>query len=154
MIYQYIKHDDFCDQWLFGQYDSESFPIGDTAVYEKGTFKILGRTSVDILKSGGYKLSALEIERHILSHPHITEVSVIGLPDLTWGQKVTALVVLKPETNLTLEDFKNWASEYLPSYKIPTVLKIVDSLPKNALGKVNKKELARIYFPKEIKNSY
>jgi len=67
---------------------------GDTAVYEGGTYRILGRTSVDIIKSGGYKISALDVERHLLAHPDIAEVAVIGVHDITWGQKVPAVVVV------------------------------------------------------------
>jgi malonyl-CoA/methylmalonyl-CoA synthetase len=61
---------------------------GDTACYDDGAYRILGRTSVDIIKTGGYKVSAVEIETHLLGHPDILDCSVIGLPDITWGQKV------------------------------------------------------------------
>lgn len=62
---------------------------GDTAQYVDGAYKILGRTSVDIIKTGGYKVSALAVETHLLGHPDILDCSVIGLPDITWGQKVS-----------------------------------------------------------------
>ena len=68
---------------------------GDTFSYEDGVYKILGRTSVDIIKSGGYKISALDIERHLLAHDDITDVAILGLPDMTWGQKVAAVIVLR-----------------------------------------------------------
>jgi malonyl-CoA/methylmalonyl-CoA synthetase len=61
---------------------------GDTARCVNGTYKILGRTSVDIIKTGGYKVSAVEIQTHLLGHPDIADCSVIGVPDITWGQKV------------------------------------------------------------------
>jgi malonyl-CoA/methylmalonyl-CoA synthetase len=62
---------------------------GDTVrCDDDGTYKILGRTSVDIIKTGGYKVSAVEIETHLLGHPDIVDCSVVGLPDITWGQKV------------------------------------------------------------------
>ena len=61
---------------------------GDTAVYSDGAYKIAGRTSVDIIKSGGFKISALDVEAALLTHEHIEEVAVVGLPDITWGQKV------------------------------------------------------------------
>lgn len=64
------------------------FLLGDTVEYLDGAFKILGRKSVDIIKSGGYKLSALEIETQLLALPEIKEVAVLGIPDPTWGQKV------------------------------------------------------------------
>ena len=71
----------------------ESFEDG---WFKTGTFKILGRSSVDIIKSGGYKISALEIERECLSHANVREVAVIGLPDPVWGQRICALVVADP----------------------------------------------------------
>jgi len=64
------------------------FKTGDTAKVENGIFKILGRTSVDIIKSGGYKISALDVERILLTHQNIQDIAVVGVEDLTWGQKV------------------------------------------------------------------
>lgn len=61
---------------------------GDTAEYVDGSYKILGRTSVDIIKTGGYKVSALEVESQLTEHEHIRDVAVVGVPDLTWGEKV------------------------------------------------------------------
>lgn len=65
-----------------------TFFIGDIAQYIEKCYKILGRQSVDIIKSGGYKISALFLESTLLQHPDIRDVTVIGLPDSTWGQKV------------------------------------------------------------------
>lgn len=62
--------------------------LGDTVQYENGIYKILGRTSIDIIKSGGYKVSALEVETVILGHPDIIDCAVVGISDSTWGQKV------------------------------------------------------------------
>ena len=72
------------------------FVTGDTvAKDDHGYFRILGRTSVDILKSGGYKLSALEIEEALREHPAVSDVAVVGVPDETWGDRVVACVVLR-----------------------------------------------------------
>ena len=70
--------------------------IGDTATYdnEKDVVRILGRTSVDIIKHGGYKLSALEIEKHLLSIPGIKEAAVLGLPDDIFGEIICAILFL------------------------------------------------------------
>ena len=67
--------------------------LGDTAVFTEGNFKIVGRTSVDIIKSGGFKISALEVEKHLLTHPSIDDVTVVGLPDITWGEKVRPFLI-------------------------------------------------------------
>ncbi|XP_029132924.2 malonate--CoA ligase ACSF3, mitochondrial [Labrus bergylta] len=123
------------------------FKTGDTAVYKDGVYWIMGRTSVDIIKSGGYKISALEVERHLLAHPDITDVAVIGAPDATWGQKVTAVVQLKKGRSMNLPELKIWARAHMAPYTIPTGLLLVEELPRNQMGKVNKKDLLRHFFP-------
>ncbi|KAF7664713.1 hypothetical protein LDENG_00167670 [Lucifuga dentata] len=127
--------------------DNGWFKTGDTAVYKDGVYWIMGRSSVDIIKSGGYKISALEVERHLLAHPDITDVAVIGVPDATWGQKVTAVVQLKKDRSLTLPELKTWAREHMVSYIIPTGLVLVEDMLRNQMGKVNKKDLLRRFFP-------
>ncbi|CAN0365324.1 unnamed protein product [Discosporangium mesarthrocarpum] len=117
------------------------FCTGDVAVMEDGYYRIMGRSSVDIIKSGGYKLSALEIEGVLLTHDAIAEVAVIGVPDDTWGEAVTAFIGLNKGAELNYEDLKAWCTDRMSSYKIPKHLKIVDALPRNAMGKVTKPAL-------------
>ena len=114
------------------------FCTGDMAVVEAGYYRILGRTSVDIIKTGGYKVSALEIENVLREHPAIAECAVVGLPDPEWGERVAAAVVLRPGHALTLDELKVWAKQQLAPYKVPRALKIFPSLPRNTLGKVTK----------------
>jgi malonyl-CoA/methylmalonyl-CoA synthetase len=71
------------------------FRTGDTAVIENGVYRILGRTNIDILKTGGHKISALEIEEALREHPAVAECAVVGIPDPEWGERVAAAVVLK-----------------------------------------------------------
>lgn len=123
------------------------FKTGDTALYRDGVYWILGRTSVDIIKSGGYKISALDVERHLLAHPDITDVAVIGAPDAVWGQKVTAVVQLRKGKIMTLSELKVWAREHMAPYTIPTGLILVENMPRNQMGKVNKKDLLFQFFP-------
>ncbi|XP_070686602.1 malonate--CoA ligase ACSF3, mitochondrial [Pempheris klunzingeri] len=127
--------------------DDGWFKTGDTAVYKDGAYWIMGRSSVDIIKSGGYKISALEVERHLLAHPDIIDVAVVGSPDATWGQKVTAVVQLKKGKSMSLPVLKNWAREHMAPYTIPTGLVLVEEMPRNQMGKVNKKDLLRQFFP-------
>ncbi|MFV0275777.1 MAG: acyl-CoA synthetase [Parahaliea sp.] len=122
-------------------YDNGWFCTGDMAVVEDGYFRIMGRTSIDIIKSGGYKLSALEIEGALLEHEAIAEVAVIGVADDTWGEAVAALVVLKEGHNLDYGQLKSWCDGRLSGYKIPKHLKVLPSLPRNAMGKVIKPSL-------------
>lgn len=122
---------------------------GDIVQYIEGSYKILGRSSVDIIKSGGYKLSALDIERHLLSNNDIAECAVVGLPDITWGQKVAAVVVLKPHRSLTAEQIREWCRDRLPPYAVPSLIKIVPELLRSSIGKINKKELINDVFKED-----
>ena len=119
------------------------FRTGDTAVMQDGAYRILGRTSIDIIKSGGHKISALEIEETMREHPCIDECAVIGALDSEWGEIVSAAVVLAPNSRLTYPSLKKWATARLASYKIPRRLKIMSELPRNAMGKVQKPVLKR-----------
>ncbi|WP_313809032.1 acyl-CoA synthetase [Sphingobium sp.] len=122
------------------------FCTGDMAVIEQGYFRIMGRTSIDIIKSGGYKLSALEIEAVLLAHPAIAEAAVIGVEDETWGEKVVAFIVLRQGRRADPDEIMQWSAGPLSSYKIPRLIRIVDSLPRNAMGKVTKPDLKTLFI--------
>lgn len=121
--------DSFVDGW---------FRTGDMAVVEDGYYRIMGRSSVDIIKSGGYKLSALEIEAALLDHPAVAQCAVVGVPNETWGETVAAAVVLKPNASLDLDSLRSWCKDRVSHYKVPRQLLVVDELPRNAMGKVTK----------------
>ena len=125
------------------------FRTGDISVVEDGYFRILGRKSVDIIKSGGYKVSALEIEEVLRDHPAIAECSVVGVPDPEWGERVAVAVILAEDSDLTLEQLRQWAKERLATYKIPSRARFVEELPRNALGKVTKPKLAEWFRAEE-----
>lgn len=116
------------------------FRSGDIAIFNDGMFKILGRDSVDIIKSGGYKISALEIEDVLRRHPKIKECAVIGLPDKEWGEIVAASLITD-EKELDFTALQKWLKALLPAYKIPRKFIIQKELPRNTLGKVTKKVL-------------
>ncbi|MDT8429071.1 MAG: acyl-CoA synthetase [Pseudomonadales bacterium] len=120
------------------------FCTGDVAVRETGYFRIMGRASVDIIKSGGYKLSALEIEGTLLTHESIAECAVIGVEDETWGEAVTAFVVLKSGQDLQYAELKSWCESRMSPYKIPKTLRVMQALPRNAMGKVMKPALKQL----------
>lgn len=117
------------------------FCTGDVAVIDRGYYRIMGRSSIDIIKSGGYKLSALEIEGTLLTHECIAEAAVIGVEDETWGEAVSAFVVLKPNASLSFDELKAWCDGKMSAYKIPKNLHLLDALPRNAMGKVTKPAL-------------
>lgn len=119
------------------------FRTGDVAVKDGGAYRILGRSSIDIIKSGAEKVSALEVEEALLRHPEVREVAVVGVPDPEWGQKVVALVVPAPNAIPSVEELREWCRSSLARYKIPKEVHLVDSLPRNPMGKVVKPDLVR-----------
>lgn len=122
------------------------FKTGDTVARDPdGYLRILGRTSVDILKSGGYKLSALEIEEAIREHAAVADVAVVGLPDPEWGERVVACVVAHAggESDVTQESLRAFLKERIAAYKIPKQVVVLHELPRNALGKVVKRDLVK-----------
>jgi malonyl-CoA/methylmalonyl-CoA synthetase len=121
------------------------FRTGDVAVLEDGYYRILGRTSVDILKTGGYKVSALEIEEVLRTHPWVAECAVVGKEDEEWGERVCAALVLRAGASLSREELRAWAAEQLAPYKVPREVRTVDELPRNAMGKVMKSEVKKLF---------
>jgi malonyl-CoA/methylmalonyl-CoA synthetase len=122
------------------------FRTGDVGVRERGYWRIMGRASQDIIKSGGYKLSALEIENVLLTHPAIRECAVLGLPDAVWGEVVAACVVLREHHALDAEALRAWCEGRLSPYKQPRRVQVVGALPRNAMGKVVKPEVRAVFL--------
>jgi malonyl-CoA/methylmalonyl-CoA synthetase len=120
------------------------FRTGDVAVVEGGTYRLLGRTSVDIIKTGGYKVSALEIEDVLREHPTVADCAVVALPDPMWGERVCAAVEPRPGRAISSDELIAWARERLAPYKVPKDVHAVSELPRNAMGKVVKPDVARI----------
>lgn len=112
---------------------------------ENGLYRILGRKSVDIIKTGGYKVSALEIEEVLLGHPKIESCAVVGVDDPEWGQRVSAALVLREGGDLALKSLRNWCKERLAVYKVPSRMRVLDELPCNAMGKVVKPKVANLF---------
>ncbi len=122
------------------------FCTGDVAVVEDGGYRLLGRASVDILKTGGEKVSALEIEETFREHPRIAECAVVGLDDPEWGQRVAIAVIAKDaNAELTLAELREWGRERLSAPKVPSRLLLVADLPRNAMGKVVKTEVVATF---------
>ena len=120
------------------------------AVEEHGSYRILGRNSVDIIKSGGYKISALEIEEVLRTHPDIKECAVVGIPDEVWGERVAVALVVNQGACLDIGSLREWARERLATYKIPKEALLVEELPKNAMGKVSKPALKALMEGKDV----
>ena len=120
------------------------FITGDIGLLNNGLYKILGRDSVDIIKSGGYKISALEIEDVLRKFEGIRDCAVVGLPDEEWGEVVSACLISDLEF-LDTTEISDWLKEYLPAYKIPRKYILQKELPRNILGKVTKNELKKMF---------
>jgi fatty acid CoA ligase FadD36 len=115
------------------------YRTGDVAVIDgDGMHRIVGRESVDLIKSGGFRIGAGEIETALLGHPAVKEAAVVGVPDDDLGQRIVAFVVGDADPDALID----YVAQELSMHKRPREVRIVDSLPRNALGKVLKKELA------------
>ncbi|MGW0217944.1 AMP-binding protein, partial [Micromonospora chokoriensis] len=116
------------------------FRTGDVAtVDEAGDYRIVGRASADIIKSGGYRIGAGEIEDCLLTHPQVREVAVVGAPHADLGQEVVAFIV--GEETLAARSLVTYVEKRLSRHKRPRHVHVVKSLPRNALGKVQKTTL-------------
>ncbi|MGV0990850.1 MAG: acyl-CoA synthetase [Mycobacterium sp.] len=114
------------------------YRTGDVAVIDPGGMhRIVGRESVDLIKSGGYRIGAGEIETALLGHPGVEEVAVVGLPDEDLGQRIVAFIV----GDAAPADLADYVAQQLSAHKRPREVRVVDALPRNAMGKVMKKEL-------------
>ncbi|WP_028987315.1 acyl-CoA synthetase [Thermicanus aegyptius] len=121
---------------------------------EEGYYYIVGRKK-EMFISGGENIYPLEIENVLQNHPSLAEAVVIGVPDDKWGEKGIAFLVAKNGEELSKEELKEYCSRYLARFKIPKEFIFLDQLPKTGVGKIDKKELLRIYrsFPlKETEN--
>jgi malonyl-CoA/methylmalonyl-CoA synthetase len=120
------------------------FRTGDVALFEDGAYRLLGRNSVDIIKTGGYKVSALEIEDAIRGCPGVVDCAVLGMDDPEWGERICATVEVAPGADISLEGLRRFLAPTLAPYKMPRQLRTMKELPRNALGKVVKTALREL----------
>lgn len=130
-------------------HDSDGwYKTGDIARREGSFYFIVGRASVDIIKSGGYKISALDVERACLRLPFVNEAMAVGVEDEEFGQRVGAVLAVKNASNVTLAQVRSALRGQLAGYKLPTLLRVVEGeIPKGATGKVQKKILGPKLIP-------
>jgi fatty acid CoA ligase FadD36 len=120
------------------------YRTGDVAVIDAdGMHRIVGRESVDLIKSGGFRIGAGEIETALLEHPGVSEAAVVGVPDDDLGQRIVAYVVGSAELTAAPEELIAFVGEQLSAHKRPREVRLIEALPRNAMGKVLKKELMR-----------
>ncbi|MFE7182528.1 acyl-CoA synthetase [Streptomyces erythrochromogenes] len=116
------------------------FRTGDIAAVDEkdGVHRIVGRASTDMIKSGGYRIGAGEIENALLDHPRVREAAVVGVPDADLGQRIVAFVVADGVTGAELTDF---VAAHLSVHKRPREVRFVEAIPRNAMGKPQKRLL-------------
>jgi malonyl-CoA/methylmalonyl-CoA synthetase len=118
------------------------FRTGDLATRAPdGYIRIVGRRATDLIKSGGFKIGAGEIEGALLEHPHVKEVAVTGEPDPDLGERIVAWVVVQPGESPSEDELSGHVADMLTPHKRPRVVRFVDELPRNEMGKVQKKRL-------------
>jgi malonyl-CoA/methylmalonyl-CoA synthetase len=121
------------------------FRTGDVGIHEPDGYRLLGRSSVDIIKTGGEKVSALEIEEIYRTHPSIVDCAVVGLDDLEWGQRVALAAVPSAGGSPDADALRAWGKDRLAAAKVPTRFAFVAELPRNTLGKVVKPEVVKLF---------
>ena len=124
--------------------DGRWFKSGDIAIVEDGYYRIMGRNSVDIIKSGGYKISALEIEEVLRTHNLIKDCAVVGIDDDEWGELIVAALVVSDDS-IDLKELNKWLREKMAGYKTPRKYLLVKELPRNAMGKVTKNDVKKLF---------
>jgi fatty-acyl-CoA synthase len=117
------------------------FHTGDIGYLDEDGFLFIADRLKDMVITGGENVYPAEVESVLYDHPAIAEIAVIGLPDETWGEAVVAIVALKPDASLDLEELRAFATDRLARYKLPRRLELAAALPRNPAGKVLKFEL-------------
>ena len=123
------------------------FHTGDIGRQDKdGYFYIVDRAK-EMIVSGGENVYAGEVEAAIYEIPEVKEAAVFGIPDEKWGELVAAAVVLRPGTNLSAEELKQYCKKRIASYKVPRHIEFMtEELPKSGSGKILKRVLRQKYW--------
>ncbi|MBW1768317.1 MAG: AMP-binding protein [Deltaproteobacteria bacterium] len=127
------------DGWLY---------TGDIARLDEDGYIYIVDRKKDVINSGGENIYPVEVENVLMTHPKILEAAVIGTPDEKWGERITAVVNLKPGEEMSREDLLEWCREKFPAYKRPRRVEFGE-LPKSPTNKILKPELRMLYTGKE-----
>jgi acyl-CoA synthetase (AMP-forming)/AMP-acid ligase II len=119
---------------------------GDVGYFDESGYLYIRDRLKDVIISGGENIFSAEIESVILRHPAVADVAVLGVPDERWGEAVKALVVLKDDARAEAADLLRYARAQLAAYKIPKSIDFVSVLPRDAAGKILKRELREKYW--------
>ncbi|MFF7409812.1 acyl-CoA synthetase [Streptomyces lydicus] len=123
-------------------FDGGWFRTGDMATRDAaGNYRIVGRKATDLIKSGGYKIGAGEIENALLAHPGVAEAAVTGVPDEDLGERIVAWVVPEAGPPPSAQELTDHVAHQLAPHKRPRTVHFLDALPRNDMGKIMKREL-------------
>lgn len=120
------------DGWLY---------TGDIVRQDERGYLYMGDRKSFRIKSGGYNIYPVEVENALAEHPAVREVSVVGVPDLRWGERVHAVVTLRAEATVEAEDLRAFCGERIGAFKVPKTIEFWDVLPRGATGKIQKREI-------------
>jgi fatty-acyl-CoA synthase len=124
----------FFDDW---------FRTGDVGYLDADGFLFITDRKKDMIISGGENIASSEVERVIYQLPQVNEVAVIGVPDVKWGERPVAVVVLKAGMTLDFATLEAHCKQTLGKFKVPRALHLRDALPRNPSGKILKRELRK-----------
>ena len=121
------------------------FRTGDAGYLRDGYVYIHDRVK-DMIVSGGENIYPAEVESALFGHPAVADVAVIGVHDVRWGEAVKAVVVKKPDADITAGALLDWVRERIAGYKLPKSVDFIDTLPRNPTGKILKREPRKSYW--------
>lgn len=119
---------------------------GDAAYMDEDGYIFIQDRMKDMIISGGENVYPAQVESAIYGHPAVDEVAVIGVPDETWGEAVKACIVAKPGTTLDPDEIIAWTKERLAGFKVPKSVDVIEIMPRNASGKILRRELRAPYW--------
>jgi len=137
----YFKEKEKTEQTLRGGWHH----TGDLGKYDEEGYLYFVDRLKDMIKTGGENVASADVETTLFEHPKVLEVAVIGVPDDTWGEAITACITLKPDTEASEKEIITWAKQNMAAYKVPKKIIFMDDIPKNPSGKILKKELRKQY---------
>jgi acyl-CoA synthetase (AMP-forming)/AMP-acid ligase II len=134
------------DSTLGTMADGGWIKTGDAGYLDEDGYLYIHDRVKDMIISGGENVYPAEVESAIFGHPDVLEVAVIGVPDDKWGESVKAVCVAKPGATLEADSVIQWARERIAAFKVPKSVEVIDVLPRNASGKILRKDLRAPYW--------
>ncbi|MEU9794871.1 long-chain fatty acid--CoA ligase [Streptomyces sparsogenes] len=123
---------------------------GDVGAITADGFLTLTDRAKDVIKSGGEWISSVELENHLMAHPHVAEAAVVAVPDEKWGERPLATVVLKDSVEVDYEELRAFLAERIAHWQLPERWALIEEVPKTSVGKFDKKVLRRRYADGEL----